>query len=93
MKKKETLPRKAVALHYSQSKQAPTVVAKGSGHVAEQILKVAIENQVPIQHDPSLVEVLSQLELNQEIPPELYQVVAEILSIVYRADQRMGLKL
>ncbi|MEX2104341.1 MAG: EscU/YscU/HrcU family type III secretion system export apparatus switch protein [Bacilli bacterium] len=90
MKKKDSVPLKAVALHYSQNKNAPVIVAKGSGTVAEKILQTATDNKVPIQHDASLVEILSKLELNEEIPAELYQVVAEVLSVVYRADQHLG---
>jgi len=81
--------KKAVALKYSpdQSK-APTIVAKGKGQIAETIMKKAQENGVAIQEDASLVEVLSKLELDQEIPPELYNLVAEILTFIYRSDQR-----
>lgn len=82
--------KKAVALRYNPNQdQSPTLVAKGKGHVAEAILNKAMEHGVPIQEDASLVEVLSKLELDQEIPPELYQLVAEILSFIYRADQRI----
>ncbi|WJH33254.1 EscU/YscU/HrcU family type III secretion system export apparatus switch protein [Paenibacillus sp. CC-CFT747] len=89
MKPSKTNLKQAVALRYSpETKQAPTVTAKGKGQVAEAILKKAREHGVPIQEDPSLVEVLSKLEINQEIPHELYQLVAEILSFVYRSDQR-----
>jgi flagellar biosynthesis protein len=81
--------KKAVALRYSSDKQqAPIVVAKGKGQVAENIMKKAKEFGIPLQEDASLVEVLSKLELNQEIPAELYQLVAEILSFIYRSDQR-----
>lgn len=83
--------KKAVALKYAPDKsKAPTVVAKGKGAVAESILKRAKEAGVAVQEDASLVEVLSKLDLNQEIPPELYQLVAEILSFVYRSDRRAG---
>lgn len=83
------IPRKAVALKYNpQTRSAPVVVAKGKGVVAEGILKRAAENGVPVQEDASLVEVLSKLDLEQEIPPELYQLVAEVLSFVYRSDKR-----
>lgn len=82
--------KKAVALRYSpESQKAPTLVAKGKGHMAETILQKAKENGIPIQEDKSLVEVLSKLELDQEIPSELYELVAEILSFIYRSDQRM----
>ncbi len=80
---------KAVALKYSPGKhEAPVISAKGKGFVARRMIEKAKEHNVPIQEDSSLVEVLSQLELEQQIPPELYQLVAEILSYVYRTDQR-----
>jgi len=89
MKKPKTSMKQAVALKYSpQDMQAPAVVAKGKGLVAEEILQKAKEHGVPIQEDSSLVEILGQLELNQEIPAELYQLVAEILNFVYRTDSR-----
>jgi flagellar biosynthesis protein len=80
--------KQAVALRYqSKTMEAPVVVAKGKGYVAENILKTAKENGIPVQEDPSLVEVLGKLDLNQQIPPELYQVVAEVLAFVYRLDK------
>lgn len=81
--------RKAVALKYEPGKRnAPVVVAKGKGHIADQILETAKDNGVPVQEDASLVEVLSKLDVDQEIPPELYTLVAEILSFVYQSDQK-----
>ena len=78
----------AVALKYQAgTMDAPKVVAKGKGYVAENMLKIAKEHAIPIQEDPSLVEVLGKLDLDQQIPPELYQVVAEILAFVYRLDK------
>ncbi|GFN31913.1 EscU/YscU/HrcU family type III secretion system export apparatus switch protein [Paenibacillus xylaniclasticus] len=83
--------RKAVALRYEPGERsAPVVVAKGKGHLADAILAKASESGVPIQEDASLVEVLSKLEVDQEIPPELYALVAEILSFVYRSDKKAG---
>ncbi|MDF2683142.1 MAG: hypothetical protein K0R47_4332 [Brevibacillus sp.] len=80
--------KQAVALKYQTgTMEAPKVVAKGKGYVAENMLKTAKEHQIPVQEDPSLVEVLGKLDLNQQIPPELYQVVAEILAFVYRLDK------
>ncbi|KQL44355.1 EscU/YscU/HrcU family type III secretion system export apparatus switch protein [Brevibacillus choshinensis] len=80
--------KQAVALKYQAgTMEAPKVVAKGKGYVAENMLKTAKEHQIPVQEDPSLVEVLGKLDLNQQIPPELYQVVAEILAFVYRLDK------
>jgi flagellar biosynthesis protein len=55
--------------------------------VAEKIIALAQEHGVPIREDPDLVQVLSQLDLQQEIPPTLYQVVAELLAFVYRLNQ------
>jgi len=80
-------PKKAVALRYERGKdKAPRVTAKGQGWLAEQILKRAGDN-TPVVEDAALVEVLYQLELQQEIPPYLYQAVAEILAFVYRLDK------
>jgi flagellar biosynthesis protein len=82
--------KKAVALKYSSDKgAAPVIVAKGKGLLAESILRKAEEHGVPVQEDASLVEVLSKLDIEQEIPPELYQLVAEVLSFIYRSDQRV----
>ncbi|BCG59708.1 EscU/YscU/HrcU family type III secretion system export apparatus switch protein [Paenibacillus sp. URB8-2] len=83
--------KKAVALKYVPGKtEAPVVVAKGKGNIAEAILQKAKENGIAIQEDAALVEVLSKLDLDQQIPPELYQLVAEILSYVYRSDASAG---
>ncbi len=88
-----SMPKKAVALKYEPERSsAPVVVAKGQGLLAEEILQKARESGVPVQEDASLVEVLSKLDLEQEIPPELYRLVAEILSFVYRSDRKAGLE-
>lgn len=80
--------RRAVALQYNQGEQvAPKVVAKGAGGVAERIIELAEQHQVPIYHDPDLVEVLATLELDEFVPPELYRAVAEILAWVYSVNQ------
>lgn len=81
----------AVALGYNAgSMDAPKVMAKGKGLVAQQIINKAKDHDIPIQEDPSLVEVLSQLELNERIPEELYQAVAEVFSYIYHLDQQAG---
>ncbi|HEY8528595.1 MAG TPA: EscU/YscU/HrcU family type III secretion system export apparatus switch protein [Paenibacillaceae bacterium] len=86
--------KQAVALKYDPLVHAaPVVVAKGKGVVAEEILRRAREAGVPIQEDPSLVEVLSKLDIHQEIPPELYRLVAEILTFIYRSDRQAGERL
>ncbi|WP_411346084.1 EscU/YscU/HrcU family type III secretion system export apparatus switch protein [Paenibacillus sp. WLX1005] len=80
--------KRAVALKYDPAQNAaPVVVAKGRGRIAETILEKAQEAGVIIQEDPALVEVLSKLDLDQQIPGELYDLVAEILSFIYRTDK------
>lgn len=75
----------AVALKYDQGDDsAPKVKAKGSGWTAERIIEIAKENDVPIQEDKDLVQILSMLELDQEIPSNVYGAVAKILSFIYR---------
>ena len=75
---------KAVALKYQPKlENAPRVIAKGKGKVADRIIEIAREHDVYIHDDPDLIEVLSQLDLKDEIPPDLYIVVAELLAFVY----------
>jgi len=75
---------KAVALKYdSTADKAPRVLAKGKGKVAKKIIEIAREHNIYIHNDPDLIEVLSHLDLNDEIPPDLYVVVAELLAFVY----------
>lgn len=70
---------KAVALKYDESKgAAPVIVASGLGHMAEKIVEVANQSDVPIYEDNSLATVLSQLELGAQIPEEVYRTVVEI---------------
>ncbi|NEU64161.1 MULTISPECIES: EscU/YscU/HrcU family type III secretion system export apparatus switch protein [Paenibacillus] len=84
----DLISKKAVALKYVPGEsEAPVVVAKGRGKVAEAILDKAKENGVPVQEDAALVEVLSKLDLDEQIPSELYQLVAEVLTYIYRADR------
>lgn len=83
---------KAVALRYNPAQdEAPLITAKGSGQTAKAIIEKAMESGIPIQEDASLVEVLSKLDLDQQIPSELYQLVAEILTFIYKSDQQAGL--
>lgn len=78
----------AVALKYEQNgSTAPKVIAKGKGETAEEILKRALDHGIPVQEDASLVHLLSQLEINKEIPPNLYQAVAEVFAFIYQLDQ------
>ena len=83
MKKKP----KAVALKYEKEKDgAPRVVAKGRGLVAQKIIETAKAHRVPLHEDKNLVEVLEALDLETEIPPELYRAVAEVLAFIYRLN-------
>ena len=83
MKPKEKKQR-AVALKYeSKSDNAPKVIAKGKGKVAEKIIDIAKKHNILIHDDPDLIEVLSQLDIYEEIPTELYAVVAELLAFIY----------
>lgn len=82
----------AVALKYDvNNNAAPKIIAKGKGVTAENIMQTALGNSVPIYQNKALTQMLMALELDSEIPPELYQAVAEVLSYVYRADKLLGL--
>ena len=70
--------KKAVALQYGPDDAAPVVVASGMGYLAERIVGVAQEHGVPVYEDDSLATLLTQLNLGQEIPAELYQAIVEI---------------
>jgi flagellar biosynthesis protein len=81
--------KQAVALRYEAKKdRAPKVTSKGRGFLAEKILELAREHNIPIRHDKNLLQVLSRLDLKQEVPQEVYQAVAEILAFVYRLSNR-----
>ncbi len=76
---KDLIAKKAVALRYDETKDAsPVIVASGLGYVAEKIVEIANDNEVPVYEDNSLATVLTQMELGTEIPEELYQAVVDI---------------
>lgn len=77
----------AVALAYIPGERAPKILATGKGVIAERIIEVAEENDVPQYADSELAETLSKLEIGEMIPPELYEVVAEILVFVNDMDK------
>lgn len=77
----------AIALEYAPTDDAPKVIASGKGLLAEKILEKAQESDVPIHRDDKLAETLSRLEIGEMIPPELYEVVAEILIFVDSMDK------
>lgn len=75
-------PAIAIALNYD-GKNAPKVTAKGEGEIADRIERIARENEIPLYEDPILAQVLSQVELGEEIPRPLYIAVAEVLAFTY----------
>jgi flagellar biosynthesis protein len=80
--------RKAVALRYKADEDAaPRIAAKGQGLVADQILKLAKQYNIPIREDRNLLQMLSTLDIDQEIPPTVYKAVAEILAFIYRLSR------
>jgi flagellar biosynthesis protein len=84
-----TQSKHAVALRYRPGEDdAPKVTAKGRGHLAEQILDLARKHNIPVREDKDLLQILSRLDLDQEIPPEVYRAVAEILAFIYRVSRR-----
>jgi flagellar biosynthesis protein len=83
------VPQQAVALKYDMEQDtAPRVVAKGRGHVAENIMAAAQKNAVPVYQNKTLVNMLMALEIDREIPPELYRTIAEVMAYVYRIDKK-----
>ncbi len=80
---------RAVALKYQpESDNAPRIVAKGRGELAEKIIAIARDHGIHVHEDADMVELLSQLDLNKEIPSELYIVVAELLAFVYGLNRK-----
>jgi len=78
----------AIALRYDIDRdKAPLIIASGRGPVADEILRIAEDNKIPLYEDPELSKLLSKLELDSEIPPELYTLVAEVLFFVYKLDR------
>ena len=82
--------KQAIALEYNPDEEAPKVIATGRGALAERILERAKEADVPIHRDDRLADTLSRLEIGEMIPPELYDVVAEILVFVDAMDKIRG---
>jgi len=84
MEEKNSFMQKAVALKYEQSlDNAPKITAKGRGETAKNIIKIAKDNQIPIKKDEDLVELLSQIDIDKEIPTAMYKAVAEIFAFIY----------
>ncbi len=90
-KKEANSPLRATALGYDQVRDAaPRVLATGRGKVAQQIIDLAIANGIPLREDPILSAALANIDLNEEIPPELYAVVAEVFAYIYRIRDKRG---
>jgi flagellar biosynthesis protein len=79
--------REAIALAYMQTDAAPRIVAKGKGLIAEAIIARAREHGVYVHESPELVALLTQVDIDQHIPPQLYMAVAELLAWLYRIEQ------
>lgn len=89
MEKDKRSRKKAVALRYRPDKDsAPRLTAKGTGRIAERIIEIARQNGIPIKDDPDLIEVLSRLDINEQIPPSVYIAVAELLAFVYSMNRK-----
>lgn len=82
--------KQAIALKYDPNEAAPKVVATGTGAIADRIIEKAQEANVPVHKDSKLADTLSRLEIGEMIPPELYEVVAEILVFVDAMDKIRG---
>jgi len=80
-------PNQAVALTYDGC-HTPFVSATGDSDIAEEILRIAREHEIPIYENPELVDVLSRLEIGDEIPELLYRTIAEIISFVYMLKEK-----
>ena len=87
--KNEEKSSKAAAITYDAEKdRAPRLVAKGSGNIADKIIEIAGQHNIPMVKDENLVQVLEALDLDTEIPPELYRAVAEVLAFIYRLNNQ-----
>jgi len=83
------MKQKAAALRYNDKKEkAPRVVAKGEGEAAKNIIKIAELNNLPIKKDEDLIELLSKVELDREVPEALYKAVAEVFSFIYKTTNK-----
>lgn len=84
---KQKKPAQAIALEFDPEYDAPKVIASGKGSLAEKIIEQAKQHNVPVHKDTKLADTLSKLEIGDMIPPELYEVVAEILVFVDQMDR------
>lgn len=83
------MKKKAAALRYNKEKEsAPRLLAKGQGKSAENIIKIAELHNLPIKKDEDLIELLSKVELDKEVPAALYKAVAEVFSFIYKTTNK-----
>lgn len=88
IKKRETNGPSAAVIRYdAEQGEAPSIVAHGKGKVADEIIKLAMKNNIPLQEDPSLVQNLIDMDLGDNVPPQLYSVIAEILLMIERIER------
>lgn len=88
MNGKKYVRKEAIALNYNpDNNNSPKVIAKGKGKIADNIVEKAVQSDIPVYEDKNLVELLGKLDLNEAIPEELYEVVAEVFAFIYRLDR------
>jgi flagellar biosynthesis protein len=88
-KVRESGEKTATVIRYDKDKdKAPTVVAHGKGHVAQKIIEMAQSHNIPLQEDPLLVENLIDMDLGENVPPQLYSVIAEVLLLIEKMDKK-----
>jgi len=88
--KKSRTEKSVVALKYEKGYKSPKVVAKGKGYVADKILEIAEENKIYVHTDENLSENLNRLELGSDVPPELFEIVAQIYIFADKIDEIIG---
>lgn len=87
----DAAPVEAVGLRYDPEREgAPRVVARGRGDVARRILEIAEEHGVLVRHDPDLLQLLAGARLGDEVPQELYAVVAEVIAFLWRVNEDLA---
>ncbi len=87
MSEKDYQNRKAIAIGYEPGDEAPKVFASGKGELAARIIETAKESDIPIHRDEKLAEALSKIDVGDEVPPEMYDVIVQVLMFVDRVDQ------
>lgn len=91
MSQEKAKKKMAAALRYDPgSDDVPVLAAAGEGHVAERIIERALEHGIPVTEDSDLASMLTKMSVGDQIPPELYEVVARVLIFVSRTDQDYG---